>query len=97
MHLKEFLSSLDAGLLRDHILEAVRLERRRSTTSRAVTAVALFGLGALVGGSVLFALLKKSPGVASQVAADKGTSDKAAPSDKPERTPERMRDGSASA
>lgn len=100
MHLQSFLSSLDAGLLRDHILEAVRLERRRSTTSKAVTGLALFGLGALVGGAALFALWKKSPGVAAQVAAPNVgsvTGETPATSEMRERTPDRTRDGTASA
>lgn len=97
MHLQKFLSSLDAGVLRDQILEAVRLERRRSTTSKVVTGFVLFGLGALVGASALFALAKMVPGVASQVAAAKGAGDKPATSEKRERTPDRTRDTTASA
>ena len=72
----EFLSSLDAGPLRDHLLEAVRLERRRSTTSKALTGLLLFGFGAVVGGSALFTLLKRFPRVAPPPAGTKEASAK---------------------
>lgn len=54
----KFLSSLDAGPMRDHLLEAIRLERRRSTTSKALTGFVLFSIGAMVGSSAIMAVMK---------------------------------------
>ncbi len=56
-----FLSHLDAQRMSEAILDAVHLERRRSTVARIVTAATFLGIGAVVGGLAATLVLSTSP------------------------------------
>lgn len=58
---RRFMTHLDADRVRDQLLDAIHLERRRSAISKLVTATSFFGLGALVGGLAATAAFTMSP------------------------------------